>query len=227
MDEAQIKAAILTHLRSTVRRGKKPTVTSEFSLGSASVRADLAILADEFIGIEIKSAADSLKRLPAQMSGYAMHFDRVILVAAERHLKRVSEADLCGAALWSITANGVIQTLHAGEANNIAPAAYMNLLTQAEIERLIYRPMARMPMAPGLADRQIRLAFEEAFEKRYTASSDAFWRAVARKRIQADDLSLLSRFAEERLRRKALAEKQADFWQGWADSLRSEYALTA
>ncbi|MBZ9649392.1 sce7726 family protein [Sphingobium sp. 3R8] len=227
MDEAQIKAAVLNHLRSVAPRGKKPTVTSEFTLGNASVRADLAILADEFIGVEIKSATDTLKRVPSQMAGYALHFDQVVLVVAERHLKRLVAEDLCGASLWTVTKDGGIVPVHHGRANKIAAPAYMNLLTQAEIERLVYRPNAQRPSSAGLSDAVIRSAFTKAFEQRYNPTSETFWRAVARRKIRAQDLTLLSRFSEERVRRRAVAQQQADFWQSWTDNFRSNFMLTA
>ncbi|WBY07742.1 sce7726 family protein [Sphingomonas sp. 7/4-4] len=100
MDENAIKAAVLTRIRRECRGRDLPVVTSEFSLNGTGIRADLAVLDTCFYGVEIKSAADSLKRLPSQMEGYARYFDRTILIVAPKHLRGLRDIDLHGACVW-------------------------------------------------------------------------------------------------------------------------------
>lgn len=50
-------------------------------------RVDVAVLHDEFHAFEIKSANDTLERLPAQQACYSKVFDRITLVIDERHVE--------------------------------------------------------------------------------------------------------------------------------------------
>jgi hypothetical protein len=54
MDEGQVKAATLMHLREAYSGQRKPVVTAEFSLGRSGVRADLVIFGTQTIGFEIE-----------------------------------------------------------------------------------------------------------------------------------------------------------------------------
>jgi hypothetical protein len=55
-------------------------------LCQGSARIDLAAIGDGLEGYEIKSARDDLRRLPTQALIYGQVFDRLTLVAPERHL---------------------------------------------------------------------------------------------------------------------------------------------
>ncbi|HEX2070272.1 MAG TPA: sce7726 family protein [Thermoleophilaceae bacterium] len=60
-------------------------VIEEFWIPGSNARADLAVVGSSLEGYEIKSAADSLKRLPAQVSAFSRVFDRCTAVVASRH----------------------------------------------------------------------------------------------------------------------------------------------
>jgi len=194
LDEAEVKALILAHTRKAVGRGKKPIVTSEFSLGSSGVRADLAIFAETSIGIEIKTAKDTLRRLPSQMAAYARYFDHVIAVVAPNHVRNITESVLHGASLWTYGDDGQPVELHYGVQNVVEPSSLNDILTQAERR------------ATG---------FNEAMRRRYGETSTAFWKAVARRAIKPEDLTILSRFAEAREQAKRFAAEQEQRWSQW------------
>lgn len=63
-------------------------LVEELSLPPGGARADIAVVGAELIGYEIKSAADSLRRLPGQIAAFDRVFDVCWLVAASRHLDR-------------------------------------------------------------------------------------------------------------------------------------------
>jgi hypothetical protein len=210
MDEGTIKASILSHVRRALRARERPVITTEYSLGSSCVRADLAILGDEFIGIEIKSAGDTLRRLRSQLAAYARYFDRVVLVAAERHLKGIDEAWLDGAALWQLKADGsVTEVLPAAKRNSVSADSYIDLLTQQELRRFLKATPTE------LVSNAARTAFELAFKYRYKRTSDAFWSSVRRRAIRQEDVKALSRFAELRLLQKRQSEEKDQFWRNW------------
>ena len=66
--------------------GTVTRVVPELDLCQAQARIDLAAINGRISGWEIKTGADSLSRLPRQIPVYGRVFDRVWLVAAERHL---------------------------------------------------------------------------------------------------------------------------------------------
>lgn len=63
----------------------------EFWVPGIHVRADLVVIGEDLHAFEIKSDADSLKRLPRQVSGFSSLFDRCSVVVAPRHLDGAME----------------------------------------------------------------------------------------------------------------------------------------
>lgn len=55
------------------------------------VRADVAVLNGNFTGYELKSAKDTLDRLPKQVEIYSKIFDYAVLIVAENHLTRAEQ----------------------------------------------------------------------------------------------------------------------------------------
>lgn len=213
MDETRIKAAILMQVRRAAGRRSKPVVAPEFPLPKSGVRADLAILAEDFIGIEIKSASDTLRRLRGQLDAYSTYFDRVVLVVADRHLKGIDSAWLNGAALWRLTDEGRIEEVVAAGAGPARdPLMLLNLLPQQERRRFYAIP--REAAGPEGA----RSYFVEAFKARYGRTSAAFWDQVKGRRIAEEDLVALSRFAELRTLQRQHAEDRDEFWRRWAEA---------
>ena len=194
MDEGHLKAATLTHVREATGRRRKPIVTAEFSLGSSGVRADLAVFDEMTIGFEIKSARDTLKRLPAQMMAYSRYFDHVIAIVAPQHLRNITYDTLHGASLWTFDAEGTLSVVHDGSPNAVDPSALDDVLTQAELRCGDYRA---------------------AMEARYGATSRQFWKTVSRRPISHEDLPLLSRFADRRAQAGRLAAEKEAWWADW------------
>jgi len=62
-------------------------IFNELSL-CGEVRVDVAVLNGRLAGYELKSARDTLKRLPTQVSVYSRVLDEATLVVAERHFPR-------------------------------------------------------------------------------------------------------------------------------------------
>ncbi|NUT74142.1 sce7726 family protein [Pseudomonas sp. C1C7] len=86
MREAEIKQALTQHLTCTTSAAPSQFL-EELELNGGQIRADLVHLQDMHC-YEIKSDADTLKRLIGQGSRYALVFDHITLVTAERHLKK-------------------------------------------------------------------------------------------------------------------------------------------
>lgn len=61
-------------------------VLDELGLRHGACRVDVAVVNGEVHGFEIKSDADTLERLPAQVALYGAVLDKATLVVGERHL---------------------------------------------------------------------------------------------------------------------------------------------
>lgn len=62
-------------------------VIDEMGLMEGAFRVDVAVINGRLHGYEIKSALDTLERLPLQQASYNKVFDRLTLVVDERHAK--------------------------------------------------------------------------------------------------------------------------------------------
>lgn len=104
MHDCDIREAMWHHIRLTwegVHDGHDPgksLFTNEFQV-SDYCRADIAIISPTMMeGFELKSSADSLKRLPRQIHEYSLVFDRCSLVLAPNKTKAADMAP----AWWGI-----------------------------------------------------------------------------------------------------------------------------
>ena len=85
MREIEIKLALTDHLSKTTSAPLH--FLEEVEINGGEIRADLVQVSDMHC-YEIKSEADSLKRLIGQGSRYGRAFDQVTLVTAECHLDK-------------------------------------------------------------------------------------------------------------------------------------------
>ncbi|MFO8089651.1 MAG: sce7726 family protein [Desulfatiglandaceae bacterium] len=60
-------------------------VVDELGLKHGRCRADIAVINGHFVGYEIKSDKDSLRRLPEQINVYSAVFDRASVIVGEKH----------------------------------------------------------------------------------------------------------------------------------------------
>lgn len=86
MHDADVRRAVLAYLRDRSSETGPVRIVEELGVWSGSARIDVAVVGADLHGVEIKSAQDTLKRLDGQVDLYGRVFDRVDLVAAERHL---------------------------------------------------------------------------------------------------------------------------------------------
>jgi hypothetical protein len=61
-------------------------IVEELGLSHGAARIDIAVINGHIRGIEIKAEADTLSRLPRQVSAYGRVVDLATLIAAERHI---------------------------------------------------------------------------------------------------------------------------------------------
>lgn len=86
MRESDVRAALLERLTAKSPADEHTRYVHELDLCQAEARIDLAAVNGRLTGWEIKTAADTLARLPQQEAVYSRVFDRVWLVADTRHI---------------------------------------------------------------------------------------------------------------------------------------------
>ena len=86
MRDLDVRLAVRSRLQREHDGDPDTRIVEEMGVWHGSVRIDLAVINGEIAGYELKSARDTLERLPAQATLYSQVFDRVFLVAAERHI---------------------------------------------------------------------------------------------------------------------------------------------
>lgn len=209
-NERAIKAKVLDALRRDHRAGRAPMIATEYCIGATGVRADLALAyrtpSRELVGIEIKSALDTLRRLPHQIETYSRIFDRVIVVAATRHQEIVRQYQFPNLEIWEIEKSGALTRVRTGASPNHAPhlSALLPQRDQARYRGLI--------AAGSQGDRD---AFFAAFEDRYGECSSEFWSRVQGRRVREEDIAELSRFHTKRTREQQIAEDYAEKLSSW------------
>jgi hypothetical protein len=87
MQEQELRAALVNRLASD-KRAEGSRIVHELAMPLLSARVDLAVIGARIIGYEIKTAKDTLIRLPQQSEAYGKVFERMFLVAETRHIAR-------------------------------------------------------------------------------------------------------------------------------------------
>lgn len=191
VSESEIKAELLTYLRRRGVIGRRAVLANELRLGTTPVRADLAVFNGRLIGVEVKGPADSLRRLEKQIAAYKLWFDDVILVVAERHLAKLNWTDLTGVEVLKVDQKCRISTLGPSDLS----------------------PDGKREAAVPLEGRTS--AFADRFKARFQESSNRFWDAVGRRKVQPEDLSHLSLFKDRREREARFVRDRELSWQTW------------
>lgn len=225
VDERWVKAAVLTKVREAATGGPLPLVTAELTLGSSGIRADLGILAEDFIGIEIKTARDSLRRLSSQIEAYQRYFDYTVLVVSESHLNQIDAKRVGSTAIWVFEDSGDISEWHQGSRNHIDLRYRLDLLTQKERRRLLSRSaLTHLVLAneTELGDLFGNHQLAQALRERYSETSQSFWESTKDRAISSTDLKLLSRFADARTKALEHSKHQLSDRQKWVSDRLSE-----
>ncbi len=76
-----------TEIKKVLGEHPNSRVVDELELLRGVVRVDVAVISDTLHGYEIKSASDNLIRLPNQQEHYRKVFEKMTLVADEKHVE--------------------------------------------------------------------------------------------------------------------------------------------
>ena len=141
-----VRAAVVAALleRGVPRRDIRHEITLDTS--SAGGRADVVVLRDRLITIEIKSGSDKLDRLKTQVNRYKRSFDFVKVVADRRHAEAIFNGySVYGTVYWC----GETQQFVGGWYDNLKPCepmlitshygTYSSETSVVDVARLLWR----------------------------------------------------------------------------------------
>jgi hypothetical protein len=158
MRELDVRQALhKTEIKRLLELDPTSLVVDELGVLEGKYRIDLAVINDSLHGYEIKSASDNLDRLPSQQESYSKIFDRMTLVADERH---VAQALKIIPPWWGLIAVSVREgQTHLNEIwpsrqnRAVDPHALCQLLWRAEALKLL----ADMGLAGGVRTKSRKL----------------------------------------------------------------------
>ncbi len=135
MNEQDVRRLLYqTEIPNILRNKPATRVVNEMVLLRGAARVDVAVINDQLHGYEIKSASDNLERLEAQQSAYSKVFERMTLVADERHVEEaVKQVPRC----WGL----IVVGLKNGKpyADEIWPPALNAQLDSKALAQLLWR----------------------------------------------------------------------------------------
>lgn len=139
-DPLAIRAALETLIRAVEPSAR---LIPELGVRQGAGRIDLAAVGRELAGWEIKGARDSLTRLPRQAEMFSKVFERLTLVAPERHL---TAAERSVPDWWGliVVADGALSTVRASRSNPTRdPMAIAELLWKDEAVAIVEQRLGR------------------------------------------------------------------------------------
>jgi hypothetical protein len=142
--DSEIRSALHEKKLKAFRVAPDTIVVDELGLSHAKARIDVAVINGSVHGYEIKSSLDTLNRLPTQLELYTQCLEKLTLVCAPCHIKRVAAIapNWCGILIAEKGARGAVKftTVRRASTNkHIDPVQLAHLLWRPEAVTLLSR----------------------------------------------------------------------------------------
>ena len=232
MLEAEIKAMIFNHLLINGQLSNDTSIINEFTVGNYSRRVDLALInKNRLIAFEIKSEADSLSRLKGQTDKYLEIFDKVVIVAAAKHIDNILEIVPKHVAVWEVSKDA----FKIKQRGKIIPTqdkvTLIKLMKASELRRLCRR--LGLPSAStnrntltntlqGSSLRTIRNAALQSVKERFQTTSTLFLKSMENTEALPKDIELLSPYMKSRRSERAIIENKKAQWEIWKTNFNED-----
>jgi hypothetical protein len=200
--EIDIKAIVLEYLMSKNNLIENHSIISEFSVDRNSRRADLVIAQDKrLIGFEIKSEADSLCRLSGQTEKYLDYFDKVIIVAAPKHISNIVERTPKNVAIWEVSNKGIKVVRRGRIVEVVDKKNLLKLMTVPELAKLANKSKLslksknRRNLEDALQNIPVNILRKMAIhsvKERYSLTSNFFYNMLGENKVSPEFVRLLS-----------------------------------
>lgn len=233
--EPDIKAMVLNHLISKERITPNTSIINEFTIGNYSRRVDLAIVNEKhLVAFEIKSEADTLNRLSGQTNKYLEYFDKVIIVAATKHIKKIVETVPKNVAVWEVI-NKQIKIRQRGKIVPIVNRARLiDLMKANELLKLSHR-LNLTPVSKKRASLvsavlkasvpELREASLRCLKDRYYNTSSLLFKKIEGNQVFPEDIDLLSPYRRKRQSIIALNKERETLWQVWEKCIEDQHLI--
>ena len=154
MKDRDIRTGVHAQILGSQHRDPNVLVVDELGLQHGKNRADIAVIADELTGYEIKGDLDSLNRLASQIETYSAVFDRACIVAGPRQIyAALDSVPDWWEVLVAWPADGgeiAVERVKDGVDNpSVQPLALAQLLWRSEALEILAGQ-------PGISDRDLR-----------------------------------------------------------------------
>ncbi|MFG1594207.1 sce7726 family protein [Halobacteriovorax sp. CON-3] len=219
--EADLKAVILNRLKQKGLINKRSIIMNELTIGKFARRVDLAILInDKLIAFEIKSEADSLRRLESQVNTYLNYFDKVVVVSDSKFFPRIMSLIPDDVGLWEIE-SGRVKVKRRGRLNaKIDNKRLIDFIDVVELRKLssklkVTHERKRRSLEEALLNspsKDLRASAIATLVRKFKRRSEIFTNKTRNRSIFASDLKLLSRFYTQRARNQINQETSDRFW---------------
>lgn len=159
--DADIRLALHSKRLRRANADRHTLVIDELGLAHAKSRVDLAVINGCIHGYEIKSAVDTLERLPSQIDIYRMTLQKITIVAAPKHVRKVMAVTpaWCGVLEAVKGSRGAVsfQSIRRAGANpDTDPVMVAHLLWHNEVSQLL--------ADLGFAPRELRRPRRQLYE---------------------------------------------------------------
>jgi hypothetical protein len=188
--ETRMKAAVIDRLLSAGHVCGDSVLISEMTVANWTRRADIVLANGKLWAFEIKSEADRLARLPGQVSTFAAHFEKLVVVVAARFEEQAKELLPDGVGLWVEEEPGLLKERIRPKVLPLKVNEAMSLMTATDLRKFLtcsgvkqIKDASRASLeeiARGFPVADIANAARGAVKRRYRRSHDAFIEHQAR-----------------------------------------------
>ncbi|MBR1156265.1 sce7726 family protein [Bradyrhizobium sp. JYMT SZCCT0428] len=135
MRDPDVRSIVLSALLNEHSHDPTTRIVEEMGIWNGSARIDIAVINGEMHGFELKSERDTLSRLDGQAELYEQVFDRITLVAAEKHIHKAKPLI---SAFWGLTSVTVHHDGHLS-LTEVRPAIENPYRDKKQIARLLWK----------------------------------------------------------------------------------------
>ncbi len=201
--ESGLKALTLNYLIDKNMINEGDAISNEYALRSSARRADLVVSkGKELWAFEIKSEADSLTRLNGQVTTYLEHFDKVVVVAASKHIANIRDEVPHEVAIWEVR-NSKVVIVQRGKKRLVANAnSLTSLIRLPKLRSLMSRydcsikSTKRKDIEEQVAKvvplKILRETVLSEFKSKYGQTSNFFFNSTQNQTVVPEHLSELS-----------------------------------
>ncbi|EIA1588306.1 sce7726 family protein [Vibrio parahaemolyticus] len=219
--EADIKALTLTYLRDKNIIDENSIIMNELTVGNFSRRVDLAVCSQgKLLAFEIKSEADSLCRLAGQLDKYLEYFDKVVVVSDTKFISSLTESLPTKIGLWEV-ANAKIKVKQKGQLQRkIDNSKLIDMMDLSDLRKLSSRLNLKMGKDKEsietslelLSNKVLRQEVKATLSRKYLEVTKSFMDLTRSRKVESEDIKILSRYGKYREKIKIEQSKSKAFW---------------